>query len=103
MRHLARTMFARADEGARTHLHRIVPLQAKPPEGRPLPRELLLSPQPRPNTGISGNDEDDAGDAYPKMITTSTCRPQGTKLKRHGLPRRLNRRGHGPPGRNEIT
>ncbi|CAH2089908.1 unnamed protein product [Euphydryas editha] len=62
VRHLARTMFARADKDANTHLHGIAPLHARPPEGRPLTRELLLSPQPSPNAGNSG-DEDYAGEA----------------------------------------
>ena len=41
---LARRMFDRADNGPHEHLQNIAPLHARPPEGRPLPRELLRSP-----------------------------------------------------------
>ncbi|CAH2086117.1 unnamed protein product [Euphydryas editha] len=49
-------MFARADNGACIHLHGIAPLHARPPEGRPLPRELLLSPHHNPS--YDGDDGD---------------------------------------------
>nr|XP_026497515.1 uncharacterized protein LOC113401701 [Vanessa tameamea] len=55
VRHLTRTMFARADNSACRHLHGTVPLHARPPDGRPQPRELLLSPTTSPDAGI---DED---------------------------------------------
>ncbi|CAH2085256.1 unnamed protein product [Euphydryas editha] len=61
VRKLARAMFARADNGACIHLHGIAPLHARPPESRPLPRELLLTPQRNPN--YDGDDEDDAGES----------------------------------------
>ncbi|XP_064072749.1 uncharacterized protein LOC135193589 [Vanessa tameamea] len=55
--HVAR-MFARADNSACRHLHGIAPLHARPPDGRPQPRELLLSPTTCPDAGF---DEDGLG------------------------------------------
>ncbi|CAH2094959.1 unnamed protein product [Euphydryas editha] len=62
VRRLARTMFARADNSACTQLHGIAPLHARPPEGRPLPRELLLSTS-GPNTDIDDNENQEEEDA----------------------------------------
>lgn len=41
---LARRMYDCADNSRHAHLHDIAPHHARPPEGRPLPRELLLIP-----------------------------------------------------------
>ncbi|KAL4704858.1 hypothetical protein ACJJTC_017643 [Scirpophaga incertulas] len=38
---LARRMYDRADNGPHLHLHQIAPYVPRPPDGRPLPRELL--------------------------------------------------------------
>ncbi|CAH2106405.1 unnamed protein product [Euphydryas editha] len=62
VRRLARTLFARADNSACTHLHGIAPLHARPPDGRPLPRELLLSTS-GPNTDIDDNENQEEEDA----------------------------------------
>lgn len=61
LRNLARTMFARANKGACVYLHGIAPLHARPPDGRPLPLELLLQMQHSPNTD-NGDEENDAGE-----------------------------------------
>ncbi|CAH2091887.1 unnamed protein product [Euphydryas editha] len=61
VRKLARAMFARADNDACIYLHGIAPLHARPPEGRPLPRELLLSLHHNPS--YDGDVENDAGES----------------------------------------
>ncbi|CAH2091415.1 unnamed protein product [Euphydryas editha] len=60
---LTRTMFSCADNGECIHLQVMAPYQASPPEERPLPRKLLLSPQLRPNEDKTGDHEDDEEEA----------------------------------------
>ncbi|CAH2240935.1 jg9671 [Pararge aegeria aegeria] len=56
-----------AHTSACTHLRGIAALQARPPNWRPLPRELLLSPLMAPvNAGIGADKEDDALVVIPK-------------------------------------
>ncbi|CAH2105212.1 unnamed protein product [Euphydryas editha] len=41
IKHITSRLFARVDNGPQVHLHGIAPLHRRPPEGRPLARELL--------------------------------------------------------------
>lgn len=50
IRRLTTDMFARADKSGLSHLRGIAPLHARPPDGRPLARELITSTKQNAST-----------------------------------------------------